>query len=184
VIKQAAGALDQARRDAWNRARAQAGKGWKDNRSRHTATGHARALKHARRALWNNPGNLTGRQQAKLEWIARTGPALYRACLLKEGLRHVFKVKADEGKEALDRWWCWAQRCRIPSFAELSRTIRRHRTAIDAALEHGLSNALIESANTKIRLITRVGFGFKNPAALIALAMLSLGGYRPPLPGR
>jgi transposase len=115
---------------------------------------------------------------------ARTDPRLYRACLLKEGLRHVFKVKGDEGKEALDRWCSWAQRSRIPSFVELSRTIRRHRPAIDAALDHGLSSALIESANTKIRLITRVAFGFKDPAALIALAMLSLGGYRPPLPGR
>lgn len=44
--------------------------------------------------------------------------------------------------------------------------------------------ALIESVNTKIRLITRIAFGFKNVDALIALAMLSLGGHRPALPGR
>jgi hypothetical protein len=61
--------------------------------------------------------------------------------------------------------------------------VARHRPAIDAALEHGLSSALIESASTKIRVITRVAFGFNDPAALIALAMLSLGGYRPPFPG-
>ncbi len=29
-----------------------------------------------------------------------------------------------------------------------------------------------------------MAFGFRNPAALIALAMLALGGLRPPLPGR
>ena len=46
------------------------------------------------------------------------------------------------------------------------------------------SNALIESTNTKIRLITRMAFGFKSPEALIALALLSLGGHRPVLPGR
>ncbi|WP_343074871.1 hypothetical protein, partial [Phytoactinopolyspora alkaliphila] len=33
-------------------------------------------------------------------------------------------------------------------------------------------------------VITRVAYGFKDPHALIALAMLSLGGYRPALPGR
>ena len=38
--------------------------------------------------------------------------------------------------------------------------------------------------NTKIRLITRIAFGFKSPEALIALAMLSLGGHKPVLPGR
>jgi transposase len=36
---------------------------------------------------------------------------------------------------------------------------------------------LIESTNTKIRLLTRIAFGFKSPQALIALAMLSLGGH-------
>ena len=46
------------------------------------------------------------------------------------------------------------------------------------------SNGLIESTNTKIRLITRIAFGFKSPESLIALALLSLGGYRPVLPGR
>jgi hypothetical protein len=30
------------------------------------ASGHAKALKHARYALWKNPENLTGRPQAKL----------------------------------------------------------------------------------------------------------------------
>ena len=55
---------------------------------------------------------------------------------------------------------------------------------IHATLDHHLSNGLVESTNTKIRVITRVAFGFKDPAALIALAMLSLGGYRPNLPGR
>jgi transposase len=57
-------------------------------------------------------------------------------------------------------------------------------TRILAAIEHSLSNGLIESTNTKIRLITRIAFGFKSPEALIALAMLGLGGHRPALPGR
>jgi len=45
-------------------------------------------------------------------------------------------------------------------------------------------NALIESTNTKIRLLQRMAFGFKSPDALIGLAMLALGGLRPELPGR
>jgi transposase len=69
-------------------------------------------------------------------------------------------------------------------FVTLGKKIRKHRAAIDAALEHDLSNALIESTNTKIRLLQRVAFGFKSPDALVALAMLSLGGFRPSLPGR
>lgn len=67
---------------------------------------------------------------------------------------------------------------------KLQRSIVKHRDRILAAIEHGLSNALIESTNTKIRLITRIAFGFKSADALIALAMLTLGPHRPALPGR
>src|SRR5688572_31599328 len=57
--------------------------------------------------------------------LFRSDPRLYRAYLLKEGLRHVFRVKGEAGKEALDQWLSWASRCRIPSFVRLARTIRR-----------------------------------------------------------
>ncbi len=71
-----------------------------------------------------------------------------------------------------------------PGLRRTGPRIIKHREAIDAALDHGLSNALIESTNTKIRLLTRIAFGFRSPQALIALAMLALGGHRPALPGR
>lgn len=86
--------------------------------------------------------------------------------------------------EALDRWVSWATRCRIPEFVKLQKRIVRHRDSILAAIEHGLSNGRVESMNTKIRLMTRIAFGFNSPDALIALAMLSLGGHKPVLPGR
>ena len=91
---------------------------------------------------------------------------------------------ADQAAEALDRWVAWARRCRIESFVTLQRRIMAHRAQILASIAHGLSNGLIESVNTKIRLITRIAFGFANPDPLIALAMLTLGGHRPSLPGR
>ena len=45
-----------------------------------------------------------------------------------------------------------------------------------------MNNALVESTNTKIRLIARRGYGFKNVHALIALTQLSLGHHKPQLP--
>lgn len=179
VLKWATEALDEERRRAWNTAR-----GALDRRRAGRARGQAKKFKHARYALWKNPEDLTDNQRDKLEWIAKTDPRLYRGYLLKEGLRYVFKVKDEAGKQALDRWISWARRSRIPAFVQLQRRIVKHRAAIDAALEHGLSQGLIESTNTKIRLLTRLAFGFRSPEALIALAMLALGGHRPALPGR
>jgi len=54
---------------------------------------------------------------------------LHQAYLLKEGLRHVFSVKAEQGKQALDRRISWARRCRIPVFVELAGRIVQHRDA-------------------------------------------------------
>jgi transposase len=53
-----------------------------------------------------------------------------------------------------------------------------------AAVTHGLSNGLTESVNTKLRLITRIAYGFESTDNLIALCLLDRGGYCPDLPGR
>lgn len=188
VVAWATEALDEQRRHAWNTARGAArGTSRQGNRGNHKLTGDARTLKHARWALWKNPEDLNQRQHEQIAWIAKTHPALHRAWALKEGLRTVFAIahrSPTEAIEALDRWISWARRCRLPQFVKLARSITRDRDAITAAITNRLSNALIESTNTKIRLIIRRGFGFHTPTAIIALAMLSLGGHHPELPDR
>jgi transposase len=183
VVTWATEALDEQRRIAWNAARG-AARGHSRHRRPSPAT---KALKDVRWALWKNPEHLTERQHEQLAWIAKTNPALHRAWALKEGLRTVFAIarrSPTEAIEALDRWISWARRCRLPQFVKLAQRIVRHRDAIIASIEHGLSNALVESMNTKIRLIVRMAFGFHSAEAIIALAMLSLGGHRPELPNR
>ena len=191
VVRWATDALDAVRREAWNDARKAARAEPARRRGRPAANAPARpasdrakSLKGARYALWKNPENLTDRQQVKLAWIAKTDPRPHRAYLHKEGRRGVSQVPHDQAIEALDRWLAWARRCRIEPFVKLARSITKHRASILAAIENGLSNGLIESVNTKIRLITRIAFGFRSIPALIALLMLSLGGHRPALPGR
>ena len=182
VVAWAIEALDIERRRAWNQA---AGRRVPASTGRRGRTvGDSRKIARSRYALWKNPDDLNARQRHQLDWIAKTDPRLWRAYLLKEGLRYVFAVKGTEGKEALDRWLSWARRSQLPSFVVLANKITRHRQAIDANLEHGLSQGLIESTNTKIRLLTRIAFGFHGPQPLIALAMLALGSHPPQLPGR
>lgn len=172
VVAWATDALDEVRRQVWNAAR------------RRGQTTLAQDLKGTRFALWKNPENLTGFQRIKLAYIVRANEPLFRAYLLKEQLRQVFKHKGKLGKEILHDWLQWARRCRIAPFVAVAKTVSRHRAEIEATLDIGLSNALVESVNTKIRLLTRQAFGFHSAEALIALAMLALGGLCPPLPGR
>jgi transposase len=103
---------------------------------------------------------------------------------MKEQLRLAIRTKGVLSLTMLEEWLSWAQRCRITAFVELGRKIRRHLPGIEAAMLHNVSNALVESTNTKLRVLHRMAFGFRDPEHLIALALLDRGGYCPPLPGR
>ena len=172
VVSWVTDALDEVRREVWNEARRSGNK---------TLAGE---LKGARYALWKNPEHLSSDQRFRLAIVAKINHPLYKAYLLKEQLRLVFRLPTRKALSLLDSWLAWASRSRLGPFVDAARTIRAHRGAIEATLVHRLSNALIESTNTKIRLIARRAFGFHHPEALIGLAMLSLGGLCPPLPGR
>lgn len=173
VVKLGTDALDEVRREVWNDAR-KAGQ-----------VGLARELKGARFALWMNPERLTERHQHTLARVQAINKDLYRAYLLYQQLRIIYRAASCEhALELLDNWLKWARRCRLRSFVKLAKTITHQRAGIEAALRHRLSNARTEQVNTQIRLITRRGFGYHSPWAVIALAMLSLGGLCPPLPGR
>ena len=151
VVQLATDALDDVRREVWNEAR------------RAGQDQLARRLKGARYALWKNPENLTGRQRAKLAQVQHTNRRLYRAYLLKEQLRQIYRLEPAPAVALLDGWIAWARRCRLPSFVKLAKTITDQRPGIVAAIEHGLSNARVEAINTQIRLITRRAFGFHPP---------------------
>lgn len=175
VVKWATDALDKVRREVWNRLR----------RSPDLAERQlAQSLKRSRYALWKNPDNLTPRQESKLAEIQRVNNPLWRAYLLKEQLREIVGFKGRWALRMLPRWLAWAARSRLQPFVQLGRTIRRHLPGIEAAIRHGLSNARVESANTRIRLLHRLAFGFHSAQPAIALAFLKIGGLCPPLPGR
>jgi transposase len=160
VIKLATEALDVVRREVWNEAR------------RAGQRQLAKDLKGARFALWKNPENLTDRQQTKLATIAQINRPLYRAYLLKEQLRQIYRLPAAEALELLDRWLAWARLCRLSSFVKLARTITEQRDGILAAIRLGLSNGRLEGLNSRIRLISHRSFGFHSADPLIALVHL------------
>lgn len=140
-----------------------------------------------RNAMWavrKNPPGLTTEQRTSLAAIAVTNQTLYRAYLLKEQLREVFREKGQAGRALLAGWLSWASHSRIPEFVALARSIHRYRDLIHNTLDHALSNARSEATNTHLRALTKRAYGFHSPDALIAMALLTRGGLCPPLPGR
>jgi transposase len=171
VVALASDALDQVRRDVWNEARRA---GDKDG---------ARWLKGARWALWKNPENLTELQGGKLALIKQTNEPLYTAYLLKEQLRETLREPdPDTARRQLERWIGWAEESGLAPFARCAETLASYAERIIATIRYRLTNARVEAINTTLRLLVRRAYGFHSAKAMIALAMLKLGGYRPNLP--
>jgi len=131
-----------------------------------------------------NARHLSDGQQESLATLEATNSPLYRAYLIKEQLREVFRTKGAQGQRLLSGVISWASRSRIPEMATLARTLRRFQDLIVNALTHNVTSALADSTNTHIRVLARRAYDFHSPDALIAMIELTRGGLCPPLPGR
>jgi len=170
VVRLAQRAVDQVRRDEWNaheRSLTKAGK-W---------------IKGTRWSLLKSPEKQSVSQLALLHEVQQANKPLYRAFLLKEELRVLYKLEdLSLAPEHLDAWLAWASRSKLEPFVKLARTIRRHREGILAAIRLGLSNGRLEGLNSRIRLISHRSFGFHSADPLIALVYLCCSGVVIELP--
>ena len=122
-------------------------------------------------------------QRSTLAAIQATNGPLYRAYLLKEQLRAIFQARdLAAATTLLIGWLAWAQRCRLPAFVKLAKTIQRYRQLILNPVAHGLPGARSEATNTHLRLLTRRAYGYHSPESLIAMAELTRGGLCPHSP--
>jgi len=172
VVQWATNAVDQTRRALFRTTYY-----WSHERK-------TRASKSARWILLRNKADLNPEQLTGLAEIQKENKPLYRAYLLKEQLRLVFRLPTAEAQRHLDRWLIWALRSKVPQFMALAKTISKHRDGIRACIEHGASNARVEAMNISLRLIARKAYGFHSAEAFIGLAMLKHSGVCPALPGR
>jgi len=172
VVKLAGEAVDKVRRQEWNAH----GK---------STTPGGKWVKGTRWSLLKAPERQSVEQLAILGEVQQANRKLYRGFPLKEELRMLYQLDDPAlAPEHLEAWLAWACRSRLKPFVKLSRTIRKHRDGILAAIRLGLSNARLEGLNSKVRLISHRSFGFHSAAPLIALIYLCCGGIEIDLPVR
>jgi transposase len=154
------------------------------------ATGPGRAAmtpaqwRTTRWALRTGENKLTDDKRALVNQIARTNRHIGRAWTLKEQLRDLYRIDHPPGgaRQHLRRWITAAKRSRINAFVNLAKRLEVYFEAIIAAIELGISNALIEGINAKIRLINARGYGHHSAQTLTSMIYLCLGGLHPKLP--
>ena len=201
AVQWAVDAVDEVRRGEWNAVRAGVrelqrrlkalpddapeDERRKLNEDIKIAKGAAKEIKGTRFALCKNPENLTPGQRRKLEYVVENSPRLARAHRLKELARLVFHADtAEEARAAFKEFFWKATHSRLEPFKKLAWSYREHLESIVNSVENGLSNALVESNNNKIKLMVRKAYGFKLIRNLLSVVMLGCSKLRIPLPNR
>jgi transposase len=170
VTSWATSALEEVRREEWNRLR---------------RTGGAKAAKEFKGLRWlllRNWENLSSGQKGTIRDLERANRRSFRAWQLKEELREILSLPLAAGRRALDDWLSYASRSRLAPFVKLARTIRHYRASLEATLEWKLTNGLAESTNAAIGRIRANARGFHDPERFITMIMLDRAGLAPPLP--
>jgi transposase len=170
LVSWATDALDEVRREEWNRLR---------------RTGGAKAAKQFKGLRWlllRNWENLSSGQKGTIRDLERANRRAFRAWQMKEELCDVLSMPLAAARRALDDWLSYASRSRLAPFVKLARTIRHYRASLEATLEWKLTNGLAESTNAAIGRIRANARGFHDPERFITMIMLDRAGLAPPLP--
>jgi len=157
-----------------------------------SATGPGRPLMHAsewrsgRWALRTGENKLSDNQRHLVDKIARSHQRIGRAWTLKEQIRDLYRLDHPPGgaRQHLQNWIAAALNSEIPAFIALGKRLQTYFGAVIAAVELGISNALVEGINAKIRLINARGYGHHSAQTLTSMIYLCLGGLQVTLPTR
>jgi transposase len=170
LIGWATDALDEVRREEWNRLRQSGG------------AKAAKALKGLRWLLVRNWENLSSAQKGVIRELEQANKRCFRAWQLKEELRDIMQMSPIAAERALDDWLSYASRSRLEAFVKLARTVRHYRESLEATIEWKLTNGISESNNAAIGRIRSAARGFHDPSNFITMIMLTRSGLAPQLP--
>lgn len=137
-----------------------------------------RWLKKTRWCWLKDKDKWTAKERDKMQWMPHTRLKTARAWRLKEALRDIYRARGDasQSAQALKKWLHWAQRCRLPAFKDLAKTIKQHWAgvvkAFDASLLH---TGYVEAVNSLLQAARAKARGYGTTDHFIAMAFLIAG---------
>ena len=121
-------------------------------------------LKGCRWLVVKNADDLSDEEQAKLEAMFVVAPALKRLHDLKEAFRAVFETAPDR-PTAMDQLTDWVhdvEESGLTSLTKFVTTLRNWWEVILNYFHERLSSGFVEGMNTKLKLIKRLAYGYRN----------------------
>jgi len=119
--------------------------------------------KGARWLLLKRPENLKEGQDTTLQELFNINEKLYKAYILRDEFRQIFSGATPHSRLIrLTNWIKSAKAVRISELTEFVKQIEKWEPYIRNSLRGNYSNSFAEGINTKIRVIQRMAYGYKD----------------------
>lgn len=130
-----------------------------------------------RKTLFTGKEKLTESQKEKLQKVFteyQRFPSLYEAYVIKEQIRNMYRSKnRNEGRKNLGHVMMLCRTAHSRFIKDFGQTLKRWEKEILNYFERHSTNAFTEGCHTKIKMMKRVSFGFRNIHHYIAKMMLA-----------
>lgn len=126
---------------------------------------HKKVLKGTRWLLLKNPENLdqSRNESKRLKEALALNQPLATAYYMKDDLRQIWlQPRKKHARRLLDDWIRRAEVSGIRMLIKFARTLALHRNAILAYYDYRISTGPLEGTNTKIRVMQRQAYGFRD----------------------
>lgn len=121
------------------------------------------ALKNHKYTFLKNKATLSDKKRQALEEMITLYPTLGAAYRLKELFNDLWTMSDRPTVNAFLNDWCiQVEQAKIPAFQKFVNTLRAHWSGIIHFVESNITNAILESINSKIQLAKRRARGFRN----------------------
>ncbi len=122
-------------------------------------------MKHKRYIILHRENNLNAEQKEELNSLIKSNEELHKAYLLKEQVLSIFEDTTSTFEEIKTRMQQWIENIwsnEIEEFYGVVNTILNYYDGVMNYFKYGMTNAIAEGFNTKINIIKRRAFGFRD----------------------
>ncbi len=117
-------------------------------------------LTKSKYSLLKNESDLNDRQKEKLKSVQKVSPTLSKMHALKEQFRDIFELSQSWGDSVM-KLLDWLDDA-LSYFPKSIKTIVRWRSEVVGYFDGRTTSGTVEGINNKLKLIERLGYGFRN----------------------
>jgi len=115
-----------------------------------------------------HPHLLSKVEQKLIERLKRVNENIHTGMLLVDYLHRALDKKTVKGfRQTLGLWYQVIRESKLSPFLKLAKLIRKYRRKIEVYIKSRLTTAVSEGLNNKIKVLKRMGYGYRNKTSFM-----------------